>query len=92
MADDPFGLDPGYHGCGPTVEELDKLMCERLKPSGRIKPPWTQEFVDTLNQRQRDSRLHPYTCGGSRSDEKHLDGEVVLVATVGFATQLANSR
>lgn len=47
------------------------------------KAPWTQAEVDALNARQDDFRFHPYTCGsGHRTDEKHLDGEGRLVATV----------
>jgi len=44
--------------------------------------PWTQEQVDRLNEFQRSGKFHPFTCGGNRTDEKHLDGEGVLVATV----------
>lgn len=44
--------------------------------------PWTQETVDALNERQKSGTVHPYTCGGNRTDAAHLDGEGVLVATV----------
>ena len=47
-----------------------------------ITVPWTKEQCDFLNARQKDGRYHPYTCGsGRRTDEDHLDGEGVLVAT-----------
>lgn len=45
-------------------------------------PIWTQETVDKLNQYQQDGIMHPYTCGRNRTDENHLDGEGVLLATV----------
>lgn len=49
---------------------------------GRIKPPWTQEQCDRLNAFQTSGQFHPFTCGsGNRTDDKHLDGEGVLVAT-----------
>lgn len=28
-----------------------------------MKTSWTQEQVDALNQRQREGKFHPYTCG-----------------------------
>ena len=38
--------------------------------------------IRRLNAWQRASWIHPFTCGsGNRSDEHHLDGEGVLVAT-----------
>jgi hypothetical protein len=43
--------------------------------------PWSQELVNALNAQQKDETRHPYTCGGNRTDAKHLDGEGVLVAT-----------
>lgn len=43
--------------------------------------PWTEEEIVMLNERQKDRRYHPFTCGGSRTDSAHLDGEGVLVAT-----------
>lgn len=46
-----------------------------------MKAPWTKEQIDKLNAHQQNGRFHPYTCGGNRTDEKHLDGEGVLVAT-----------
>jgi hypothetical protein len=45
------------------------------------KAPWTEEEVCKLNEFQKDGRFHPFTCGGDRRDENHLDGEGVLVAT-----------
>lgn len=46
-----------------------------------IKPPWTPEQVEALNKFQQSGLFHPFTCGGNRTDEKHLDGEGILVAT-----------
>jgi hypothetical protein len=47
-----------------------------------VKAPWTKEQIDKLNAHQQNGQFHPYTCGsGNRTDEKHLDGEGVLVAT-----------
>lgn len=47
----------------------------------RIKAPWTEEQVKALNSFQKTPWLHPFTCGsGNRTDEKHLDGEGLLVA------------
>jgi hypothetical protein len=37
--------------------------------------------VRRLNAWQRSTVLHPFTCGGERTDEHHLDGEGILVAT-----------
>jgi hypothetical protein len=46
------------------------------------KAPWTVEQVAALNARQKCGWVHPYTCGsGKRTDERHLDGKGVLVAT-----------
>lgn len=41
----------------------------------------TKEEIDDLNNRQKSGKVHPYTCGGNRTDEKHLDGEGILIAT-----------
>lgn len=47
------------------------------------KAPWTKEQVDALNRYQEKGMFHPFTCGsGNRTDEKHLDGEGILLATV----------
>jgi hypothetical protein len=43
--------------------------------------PWTTEQVEALNRYQISGRGHPFTCGGNRCDEFHLDGQGVLVAT-----------
>jgi hypothetical protein len=49
-----------------------------------ITAPWTPEQVDALNLYQKTGHMHPFTCGsGNRTDEKHLDGEGILFATVG---------
>jgi hypothetical protein len=45
------------------------------------KTPWTPEQVKALNERQDNGIYHPFTCGGNRTDEHHLDGEGRLVAT-----------
>lgn len=46
------------------------------------KAPFTKEQVDALNRWQQDGSHHPFTCGsGRRTDEKHLDGQGILVAT-----------
>jgi len=48
----------------------------------RVKAPFTDEQVDAINQWQNTSTVHPLTCGsGNRKDEKHLDGEGILVAS-----------
>lgn len=40
------------------------------------------EQVKHLNAYQANELFHPLTCGsGNRKDERHLDGEGVLVAT-----------
>lgn len=39
------------------------------------------EQIEALNRYQRSDNVHPYTCGGNRTDANHLDGEGVLVAT-----------
>ena len=42
---------------------------------------FTPDEVNSLNEYQRAGVMHPFTCGGDRTDEKHLDGEGILVAT-----------
>jgi hypothetical protein len=59
------------------IEAFERM--EKMMPN--IKPPWTKEQVDSLNALQKSGIVHPYTCGGNRTDENHLDGEGVLVAT-----------
>jgi hypothetical protein len=45
-------------------------------------PVFTPEEVQSLNDFQKSGYMHPFTCGsGNRCDEKHLDGEGLLVAT-----------
>ncbi len=48
----------------------------------KITAPFTQEQVDALNEWQKNGRFHPFTCGNDRTNEKHLDGEGLLVATL----------
>lgn len=43
---------------------------------------WSKEHVIELNKYQREGKFHPYTCGNNRTDENHLDGEGLLVATI----------
>lgn len=43
---------------------------------------FTPEEVESLNAYQRAGVFHPFTCGGNRTDEAHLDGEGILLATV----------
>jgi hypothetical protein len=31
-----------------------------------IKPPWSKELVDKLNENQHSGIYHPYTCGNCR--------------------------
>lgn len=45
------------------------------------KKVFTPEQVRELNEHQQNDQFHPYTCGGNRIDENHLDGEGILVAT-----------
>ncbi len=42
---------------------------------------FTPGEVESLNAYQKSRVFHPFTCGGNRMDEKHLDGEGLLVAT-----------
>ena len=42
---------------------------------------FSPDEVRSLNECQHAGVMHPFTCGGNRTDEKHLDGEGVLVAT-----------
>jgi hypothetical protein len=37
----------------------------------RSDAPWTEDEVDKLNQYQRCSWVHPFTCGGERGDWAH---------------------
>lgn len=46
-----------------------------------ITAPFTSEQVKLLNNFQKSQHAHPFTCGGDRTDENHLDGEGILVAT-----------
>jgi len=43
---------------------------------------FTESEVESLNAYQHSNMFHPFTCGGNRTDEHHLDGEGLLVATV----------
>ncbi len=42
---------------------------------------FTPEEVISLNEYQNSGAFHPFTCGGDRTDDQHLDGEGLLVAT-----------
>lgn len=42
---------------------------------------FTPDEVASLNAYQNSNAFHPFTCGGNRTDAKHLDGEGRLVAT-----------
>jgi hypothetical protein len=42
---------------------------------------FTPEEVESLNAYQNYGLVHPFTCGGDRTNENHLDGEGILVAT-----------
>lgn len=42
---------------------------------------FTPEEVESLNDYQKSRAIHPFTCGGNRTDEHHLDREGLLVAT-----------
>lgn len=43
---------------------------------------FTPEEIQSLNDYQKSGMFHPFTCGsGNRTDEYHLDGEGLLVAT-----------
>jgi hypothetical protein len=43
---------------------------------------FTPDEVESLNAYQKSGMFHPFTCGsGNRTDDKHLDGEGILVAT-----------
>ena len=47
-----------------------------------VRAPFTDEQVENLNGYQNGGPIHPFTCGsGNRTDDKHLDGEGILVAT-----------
>jgi hypothetical protein len=46
-----------------------------------IKAPFSAEQIECLNRWQFAGSNHPFTCGGQRTDEHHLDGEGVLMAT-----------
>ncbi len=42
----------------------------------------TDEQIQEFNEYQKSGIFHPFTCGsGNRCDDKHLDGEGLLVAT-----------
>ena len=42
----------------------------------------SQEEIDSFNNFQKAGIFHPFTCGsGRRTDEAHLDGEGLLIAT-----------
>ena len=47
----------------------------------KIFAPFTPEQVIALNAFQASTLGHPFTCGGNRTDENHLDGEGKLAAT-----------
>lgn len=49
-----------------------------------LRPPWTLEQVDALNQYQQDAPMHPFTCpyrdAPNHSDHDERD-RAILVAT-----------
>jgi hypothetical protein len=49
----------------------------------KIFAPFTFEQTENLNRFQQNGIMHPFTCGGERTDKWHLDGEGVLLATRG---------
>jgi hypothetical protein len=41
--------------------------------SDRITAPFTPAQVKALNAFQRSGKIHPFTCGGNRSDQAHRE-------------------
>jgi len=41
------------------------------------KTPWTQEYVDQLNQDQKNPSYHPYTCGGGLGENPKCERQQV---------------
>jgi hypothetical protein len=81
-------LLPGVHDASMGVVEATFGPHQQSDVGGfltmaeTIKAPWTPEQVTALNEFQESEFVHPFTCGGNNRDEKHLDGEGVLVATI----------
>jgi hypothetical protein len=58
------------------------------EPQDHLPAPWTPEQIKNLNDYQHCGVMHPYTCGGNRSDEAHVkyakehhEDEGTLIAT-----------
>lgn len=72
-----------HPGCGQTrgghlaSSLIDHSFQEPLLSSNVFSP----EEVASLNAYQTSGVFHPFTCGGDRTDENHLDGQGLLVAT-----------
>lgn len=68
-------LDACYQADGNEnlSEEIDGTLLDAAAAALELQYPiiWTDEQVEILKQRQANRRMHPYTCGGDRSDRAH---------------------
>ena len=68
-------LDACYQADGAEnlSEEIDGSLLDAAAEALELQYPiiWTPEQVAMLEKRQADATLHPYTCGGDRSDWAH---------------------
>lgn len=69
-------LDACYQADGAEnlSEEIDGSLLDAASEALELQYPiiWTDAQVAMLEKRQADHSLHPYTCGGDRSDRAHV--------------------
>lgn len=68
-------LDACLHAdaCEDLPECIDGSLLDAASNALDLQYPviWTAEQVEMLKARQADTTMHPYTCGGDRSDRAH---------------------
>lgn len=59
--------------CGDLPECIDGSLLDAASNALDMQYPiiWTAEQVEMLKERQADPAMHPYTCGGDRTDRVH---------------------
>lgn len=69
-------LDACYQadGAEELPDQIDGSLLDAASDALELQYPiiWTDEQVAMLEGRQADASLHPYTCGGDRTDRAHV--------------------
>ena len=69
-------LDACYQadGAEELPDQIDGSLLDAASDALELQYPiiWTDEQVAMLEGRQADASLHPYTCGGDRTDPAHV--------------------